>query len=329
LTAAEIQSKEEQKEKEYLFKAARDCFKNCVGYPRGDSHPDTPIALPYKFKDFIATTDYGLNSLRTLVSEWPENYIPLVVKAPSESDTMEMEGYIRYVMNYDGDLIQIYDDSGYPKYPKRESTPGPYRRPQGFLQVAVNPRTKAMAVIFNGQEDLSEYRFAGDKNLLSILIAYTAAHEAGVEKANLISRTQEIEVVVFPIPVERTTLAEARLSYLNGLYKNRLISGARSAYDAGNDARKVPPEKQWWIANSSSTQCHETEGPADKLEQFVGFTDKPYTRDYYDSRGKLNKVEVINPTGNGQGTVWTYYKEQSQCEAVEVNATKSLANKYR
>jgi len=99
----------------------------------------------------------------------------------------------------------------------------------------------------------------------------------------------------------------------------------RSAYDA----RKEPPEKQWWTANSSFTKCFETSGPAAKLDEFVGFTDKPYTRDFPDSSGKIVKVQVINSAGGNLETVWTYYKEKAQCEAEEVNATKSLADKYR
>lgn len=309
-----------------LFAAARECFKSCVGHPRGYRHPDTPIALPEKFKDFIDTTDYGLSGLLNLVSAWPENYMPLAVRAPNERDTMEMEGWIAYVMDYEGDPIQIYVQAG---FPEREWTPGPYRRPPGGLMVAVNPRTKAMAAIFNGQEDLSEYRFTGDEKLISLLVAYGVAEEAEREKAYLISPTQQSEDVVFPIPAERIARVEARLAYLSGLYANGQIGGARSAYDAGDDARRVPPEKQWWIANSSFTECFETGGPAAKLDQFVGFTDKPYTRDHRDSSGKLVKVEVVNAIGGGQETVWTYYKEKSRCEAEQVNATKSLADRYR
>lgn len=315
-----------QKALQPLFAAGRDCFKSCAGHPAGASQPDTSRVLPREFKDFLATTDYGLDKLVALVSTWPENYKPLVIKAPNERDTMEMEGFTSYVMNFQGDPIQIYVQSG---FPKREWTPGPYRRPPGGLTVAVNPRTRAMAAIFNGQEDLSEYRFAGDEKLLSLLVAYTVASEAETEKAHLISRTQQSEGIVFPIPTERIARVEARLAYLSGLYLNGQIRGARSAYAAGNDARKVPPEKQWWAANSSFTECLETGGPAAKLDEFVGFIDKPHTQDYRNSSGKLVKVEVINAIGGGRETVWTYYKEKSQCEAEQVNATKSLADRYR
>lgn len=309
-----------------LFTDARNCFKSCYGHQAGANEPDTSRILPRSFKDFIDTTDYGLEKFVALVSTWPENYKPLATKAPNERDTMEMKGFTTYVMYSESYPIQIYVQSG---FPEREWTPGPYRRPPGNLMVAVNPRTKTMAAIFNGQEDLSEYRFAGDEKLLSLLIAYKVADEAETEKAYLTSPTQQSEDVVFPIPAERIQRVEARLSYLNNLYTNGKIEGVRSAYDAGEDARKVPPEKQWWVANSSFTECFETGGPAAKLDEFVGFTDKPYTRDQRNSSGKLVKVEVVNAIGDGRETVWTYYKEKSQCEAEQLSATKSLADKYR
>ena len=91
----------------------------------------------------------------------------------------------------------------------------------------------------------------------------------------------------------------------------------------------APKRKQWWIANSSFTACNESEGPAAKLDEFTGFTDKPYTRDFRNSAGSLNKVEVINPIGGGKESVWTYYTAKSECESEQINATNSLADKYR
>jgi len=112
-------------------------------------------------------------------------------------------------------------------------------------------------------------------------------------------------------------------------YRDRKISASNSDNDAASNALKTPPEKQWWSADSSFTECIENSGPAAKLDQFVGFTDKPYTRDFRDSNENIVKVEVINSVGGGLEKVWTYYKEKDQCEAEQVNATKSLADKYR
>lgn len=92
----------------------------------------------------------------------------------------------------------------------------------------------------------------------------------------------------------------------------------------------VPEKKaQWWIANSSFTTCHESSGPAAKLDEFVGFTDKPNAQDFRDSSGKIEKVEVTNSAGAGYETVWIYYKEKALCEAEQINSTKLLADKYR
>lgn len=86
----------------------------------------------------------------------------------------------------------------------------------------------------------------------------------------------------------------------------------------------------WWSVNSDHSECLDSRGPAAKLDSFVGFTDRPITRDFKDSVGKLTKVEVINYEDQGRTQrVWTYYKSKTQCESEGLNATKSLADKYR
>lgn len=303
-----------------LFAAARECFKTCVGHLR---LPDTPTALPEKFKDFLENTDYGRDGLLALVKQWPENYMPLAEKKPSERDSMEMEGWIAYVIDFQGVPIQIYIQAG---FPDKEWNTGPYRRVPGSLTIAVNPTTKAMAAIFNGQEDLSEYRFAGDEKLLSVLIAYEAADEAETERAYKISAISRNDKLIFPIPSTKTVDAEKRLTYLNSIYVNGEITGAHSALDAGDKLREGD---KWWSPDSSFTQCFNSGGPAAKLDSFVGFTDKPKTQDFKDSSGKLRKVEVTNDEPNGTTTVWTYYKSKSDCESEQVHSTRSLADKYR
>lgn len=326
VAAAQSAKSTAKKDLSPLFKAARDCFTSCTGRLAGANQPETSRVLPREFKDFLETAEYGPDGLLKLVSAWPKDYEPLAIKAPNERETMKMEGFTSYVMNFQGESVQIYVQSG---YPAREWTPGAYRRPPGGLMIGVNPKTQEMAAIFNGQEDLSEYRFAGDESVLSMLLAYSVAEEAEIENANLISRTLQREDAVFPIPSDRIERVEARLSYLNDLFSNGAIIGARSAYDAGDDAREIPPEKQWWVANSSFTACFLSGGPAEKLDEFVGYSDKPYTRDFRSSTGLIVKVEVINSAGFGRENVWTYYKEKAHCESEQVNATKSLADQYR
>ncbi len=85
---------------------------------------------------------------------------------------------------------------------------------------------------------------------------------------------------------------------------------------------------KWWSANSSFTSCFKTKGPADQLDSFVGFIDKPQAKDFKDAHGRLWKVEVSNPVRGGS-MIWTYYKFKEDCESEQINATKSLADKYR
>ncbi len=106
------------------------------------------------------------------------------------------------------------------------------------------------------------------------------------------------------------------------------LSYGMSALAAGDESGKTSPKKQWWIADSNLRHCYEVNGPAARLDEYVGFADKPETRDFNDSQGNLVKVEVRIPVSGGV-RVWTYYKDKPSCEAEQINATKSLADKYR
>ena len=87
---------------------------------------------------------------------------------------------------------------------------------------------------------------------------------------------------------------------------------------------------EWWSADSSFTTCFKSKGPADKLDSYVGFTDRPQAKDFKDARGRLWKVEVSNSENGGRTTsIWTYYKFKDDCEREQIKATKSLADKYR
>ncbi|WP_435627278.1 hypothetical protein [Candidatus Ferrigenium straubiae] len=305
-----------------LFADAKSCLKECIGQLPNYDSPDTEFAIPRKFSDFLKGTDYGQDRFLNLLEQMPPDFMKFGVIGPDEHPGLEMSGWISHRLERNGTPIYIYTHVGLPEGV-------PLRRRAGSLIVAVNPKTKEMATVFNGEQDLSHYIFVGSSNLLSFIVAYISASEAETEKAYKISSTQQTEILVFPIPNDRIVDVERRLIYLNSIYRNGEITGAYSAYNAGEALRKVPHEKQWWVANSSFTECFESGGPAAKLDEFEGFTDKPRTQDYRNSSGNLAKVEVINATGSGQETVWTYYKEKSQCEAEQVNATKSLADRYR
>ncbi|HKI53025.1 MAG TPA: hypothetical protein VJ987_02790 [Anaerolineales bacterium] len=125
------------------------------------------------------------------------------------------------------------------------------------------------------------------------------------------------------------TSSEKRCETLVRVMQRASEAITRSAYAARDDARKTPSDKQWWAPNSTFTRCVGTGGPADKLDEFVGYADRPYTQDFRNSKGEVIKVEVINVTGGDRETVWVYYKDKGHCEAEQINATKSLADKYR
>jgi len=309
-----------------MFVAAKECLDTCSQIAFDREAVFLPTSLPRKFKDFLDNDQVASNLFISLVTQLPESFWPFAVKGAAERENMEMEGWTGYIMKSGDDLIQIYHQVG---YPKREWTSGPNRRPPGSLTVGFSTATKKMAIIFKGQEDLSEYRFVGDERLLSIITAYEAASEAETERAYLISRSNFSGPVIFPVPSNQKDDAVRRLSYLNGLFNNGQIVNARSAYSAGDDARRTPPEKQWWVVNGGFSECFETGGPAEKLDELVGVSDKPTTNDYRDGSGKLYKVEVIHSLGFGREEVWTYYRTKAACEAEQVNATKNLADRYR
>src|SRR3546814_9983925 len=54
------------------------------------------------------------------------------------------------------------------------------RRPSGIMYAVVDPRAKEMALLFNGGDDLSNYRFAGPEELNSYLLSYKIANEVEV-----------------------------------------------------------------------------------------------------------------------------------------------------
>ena len=92
---------------------------------------------------------------------------------------------------------------------------------------------------------------------------------------------------------------------------------------------KAQKKKEWWVADSSFTDCIKTGGPAEQLDQYVGMTDRPFTRDRRGANGELLKVEVINPIGGGREEVTTYFSSKDRCMSEKVNANQVLADQYR
>lgn len=98
---------------------------------------------------------------------------------------------------------------------------------------------------------------------------------------------------------------------------------------AENITDPVSESAAWWVANSDFTECHESGGPAEKLDSLVGYIDQPTTRDFRDQNGNLEKVEVVVPEPGGMERVTTYFKSKALCMAEDINRTQNLANQYR
>lgn len=110
-----------------------------------------------------------------------------------------------------------------------------------------------------------------------------------------------------------------------------MLSAALLAGCGPDKRQESAAAKTWFIVNRADTACNEVpDGPAGKLEEFVGFADRPRTVDFRDLDGNIYKVEVIVSAGDGiNDRVWTYYRKQDRCENEMVNATRNLANRYR
>lgn len=125
----------------------------------------------------------------------------------------------------------------------------------------------------------------------------------------------------FPLQSASAPRAEERLAYLKERFSNGKI-----IVEVSSEER---PSQQWWVANSEFTSCHLSGGPAEKLDEFAGFTDRPTTEDFRDANGELVKVEVSVDRGDGYDRVWTYFRSEQQCLAEQVNYSQNLADKYR
>lgn len=129
------------------------------------------------------------------------------------------------------------------------------------------------------------------------------------------------------LATETHAQASARRSMLEDeRRKNMALANAEPIQEITDQ----PSGKSWWSPNSSFSTCIPSNGPAARLDGFVGNRDTPSTQEYKRSDGTLWKVEVINPSNHaGNEEVWTYYSDQQTCLAEKVNATKALADRYR
>jgi len=111
-------------------------------------------------------------------------------------------------------------------------------------------------------------------------------------------------------------------------YLEEEVSEADRAFYEAREA-ETDLSAHWYTYNSSQTECFETGGPAEKLDEFVGFIDRPTTNDFRDASGALTKVEVVNAQGDGTEVVWTFYRQRADCEREWITRTEDLADQYR
>jgi hypothetical protein len=196
-----------------LFAEAKLCLNDCSGkYLLRFESAAPEFEIPKQFSDFLGATEYGQKGFIQLLREMPPDFMKLLVPDPddpNETQNMKMQGSINYELNRDGERIYIYVDAGFPS-----KWMGHYRRPVGFVYVAVNPKTKGMALIFNGKSDLSQYIFVGNAKLLAYALAYLSASDAETERAYKISNRTTADDTVFPVPSNKIGDAEMRLSEL-------------------------------------------------------------------------------------------------------------------
>jgi hypothetical protein len=303
-----------------IFSDAIQCLRQCEGNQIIDGGKNYAGRVPYRFSDYLSSQpesqELFLSALKKLPSEW----MPLGVLGSGEGDQLSMDGWVTIVLKWKGREVYIYGRPGYVQGL-------PNRYPDGYINLAIDPTTKEYAGILNYNSNLSGYRFFGNKEILSFLVAYQAANEAETEKAYKISRTELPKPVQFPIPDERMGYTTDRLRYLASLYSagSEGITGAKSAYAAG-DAGRASTESHWFAA-SVSGGCSESISPATRIQQIrdVGF--QASTKDENDSAGNLKSVEVSYD--EGLTTRYTvYYRNKSDCEAA-VDAANSVPDKYR
>lgn len=286
-----------------LLARAEECFTRCKGI--GLVRKGSPeIKLPERFSDLLKKPSFQ-SSFDALIAQWPPEFAGLAHRREGERDSMELGGSARGLLTTpSGRQVLVYDHVG---YPAQEWVPSEeYRRPEGILAVAVDVASGAMAGIFNEGNDLDAYRFNGDEELLAPLLSFMIADDFHVARLAEAHFPRDAPELAFPLSGDELAEATARLRYLGDHFKDGMITGTRTVL-AIREEEAEAAGKYWFSPNSDFTACNRNSGPSEKLEEFVGHTDQPTTKDFYDAGGNLTKVEVINSAGYGRETYWTFY----------------------
>ncbi len=306
-----------------ILVAANHCLSACTGLTITRANTGD-AKLPYKFADLLKKPAFR-SAFDALVANWPPELAGLAHLRVGDRNDLPMEGSAGMVMTTaTGRTIQIYDHVGYPKnWANMKERRGP-----GLLDIAVDIQTGEVAGVFNGPETLSDYRFGGPDDLVAALLAYSVADEFHSEKMRELGFPKNGPQLALPLSGEGLANASARIDYFAGYFQNGMIIGTETLSGI-LEAKAEAAGEYWFTPNSSFTKCHKSSGPSAILDDLAGHTDRPSTKDFVDANGNLTKVEVINPDGYGNETVWTYYKRRSDCEREQVNRTSDLADQYR
>lgn len=300
-----------------VFADAHSCLYQCTKQPAPDETFYTIYGKDQAFRE----------QYQALVAQLPPEFSPINRRLKSDPKDLEVGGDLRAVIKTtDGRVINIYHGTGYADLEWLGSEER-RRYPKSVFWIAYDVANGRMSGILNFGEKYEKYQFVGDKRPIVTALAYIAATEADVQRDLATGSDVSHADPQFPLQSNDVARAQARLTYLGKLFSEGKISGAESPVDRGIALRKPP--QQWWVVNSEFTACHVSGGPAEKLDEFVGFTDRPTTEDFRDSRGELVKVEVSVDRGDGYDRVWTYFRSEQQCMAEQVNYSQQLADKYR
>jgi hypothetical protein len=177
-----------------IFEEAEACFTQCKGGGFGTSRSDQ-FKLPYKFPDLLGKAQFqaGFDSL---MGNLPAEFAGLGYLVENDREGLEMAGSAEALLvTPGGRKIQIYGRVGYPDKQWADSTEN--RRPAGILTIAVDVANGEMAGIFNGPEDLSEFRFIGSETLRAPLLAYLVAEDFRLDNLTALGFPENAPILSF------------------------------------------------------------------------------------------------------------------------------------
>jgi hypothetical protein len=298
-----------------------DCFAKCQVALINSEKPPPGLPVPVKFSDLLKVGSWKARFLQML-GDLPPEFMAFGVLKPGEYQGLYMSGSLIGTISSNGQMLYIYTQVGYPKgLPSRE--------PNGLLDVVIDPKDGKMAGIWNGPQDLSQFRFLGSADKLAPLLAYLIASDAELERADQVSQAAQPAPVILPLPDGRVTYTRARLDYLGSLLVDGEINGAHSPFYAGDQVRKAQDalKPKWYAIELNRQYCIDGLSPAKQIEMIRDNGYEAHRKDTTDSLGKLVKVEISYDEGITTITR-TAFTSMKACEE-DLKQQKFIPQKYR